>query len=244
LKSHTLAQLPGLWASTYFPMIADTTLPCRALLVLVPIGLLGLTTLRRWILWVTLPLFVLIYACNPFFLEHYALLVIPAMVLAVLMGARALAGAFPKLEREILAAIVLLILVACVTSFWEINRFVATAGTEVDDETFKSIYLKTVDELPNAQDVQKPAVVLFTYHPGSKIPEEPVYNTDVAWPDDAPIIRAHDLGPANDAIFAYYARTQPNRTFYIFDWTKAMSPDGPLRRLGIAKELSAGLRPQ
>jgi hypothetical protein len=97
-----------------------------------------------------------------------------------------------------------------------------------------------VDALPATTAVRTPAVVLFTYQPGSPIPEEPVYNTDVAWPDNAPIIRAHDLGPArNPEIFAYYAKTQPDRTFYIFDWSKVQSAEGPLKLLGTARELTA-----
>jgi hypothetical protein len=41
----------------------------------------------------------------------------------------------------------------------------------------------------------------------------------VVWPDDAPIIRAHDLGHANRQLYAYYAQRQPNRMVYHFDRT-------------------------
>jgi hypothetical protein len=67
--------------------------------------------------------------------------------------------------------------------------------------------------------LEKPAVVLIRYHPGDDFFREPVYNWDVPWPDDAPVIRAHDLGPARDGeIFEYYARRQPDRNFYLFDF--------------------------
>jgi len=37
-------------------------------------------------------------------------------------------------------------------------------------------------------------------------------------PDDAPIIRAHDLGlDRNRALFDYYAQRQPQRTVYLYD---------------------------
>ncbi len=48
--------------------------------------------------------------------------------------------------------------------------------------------------------------------------DDPVYNDTVAWPDDAKIIRARDLGPEKDRdIFRYYAQRQPARVFYIYD---------------------------
>ena len=59
---------------------------------------------------------------------------------------------------------------------------------------------------PHRSRSAEPAVILFRYHPGMNFFEEPVYNTDVAWPDDAPIIRAHDLGwPRDRQIVEYYA---------------------------------------
>ena len=60
--------------------------------------------------------------------------------------------------------------------------------------------------------------MLFPFTLGDNPHQEPVYNTDVAWPDDAPIIRVQDLGPErNRELAEYYARTQPERSFYRFD---------------------------
>src|SRR5207253_3909846 len=85
----------------------------------------------------------------------------------------------------------------------------------VQDETFDSKMLWFVnEEMP--QYVEKPAVVLFRYRHGDSLTREPVYNLDVPWPDDAPVIRAHDLGPRNIEIYRYYARRQPERMFYLF----------------------------
>ena len=100
---------------------------------------------------------------------------------------------------------------------------------------FPPPYLKVVSQVMR-QNLEEPAVVLFAYQPGGNFREEPVYNTDVAWPDDATIIRAHDLGKVrNQAIFDYYARTQPERTFYSFD--RSRPPEEMLKRLGTAREL-------
>jgi hypothetical protein len=78
-----------------------------------------------------------------------------------------------------------------------------------------------------------PAVVLFRYVPGRATPhEEPVYNVTTAWPDDAAIIRAHDLGERNGELFAYYAARQPDRNVYRFD-----RGTGELTFLGQARNL-------
>jgi hypothetical protein len=84
------------------------------------------------------------------------------------------------------------------------------------------------------------AVILFRYtRPAANVVEwinrEPVYNTDVAWPDDAPVIRAHDLAPErNREIIAYYAKRQPDRFFYRWNWTT-----GEVEELGTAADLAA-----
>jgi len=82
--------------------------------------------------------------------------------------------------------------------------------------------------------------VLFRFVKGDDHHQEPVYNVDVAWPDDAPIIHAHDLGEArNQEIFRYYAERQPDRRFFLFV-RQDFDPDGPvLSYLGTAKELAA-----
>src|SRR5690606_3795253 len=71
---------------------------------------------------------------------------------------------------------------------------------------------ETLQRLPH-----KPAVVLFRWNPRLNPHVEPVYNTDVAWPDDSPVIRAHDLGGKNVEWIEYYAARQPKRHLYILD---------------------------
>jgi hypothetical protein len=99
--------------------------------------------------------------------------------------------------------------------------------------------LMVVNYLTLPQKVQPPALVLFTYSATGLYPNphhEPVYNIDVAWPDDAPIIRAHDLGAQrNQRIYDYYARISPERVVYLYDRSV-----GELVRLGTARELSQG----
>ncbi|HEX5242330.1 MAG TPA: glycosyltransferase family 39 protein [Tepidisphaeraceae bacterium] len=239
ILNHRPANLARAWGRVYLPMMVDTAMQCRLLLLLIPVGLLGLRGIRRWIFWAVLPLFIILYLPSTFFLEHYAVLVAPAVILTVLMGGRRLASAFRGCERQVFAAFVGAVLMISVTSFWEINHLVAPPDKMISDETFPSPILRYVNEyLPYREDLQKPAVILFTYHSGGKFSEEPVYNTDVAWPDDAPIIRAHDLGAQNQEIFNYYARVKPDVTFYQFDSMKVEKKQDPLVKLGSASSLS------
>src|SRR5215469_18844576 len=109
-----------------------------------------------------------------------------------------------------------LVLALCITSLWEFKHLMPTPGQPYKDGMMESTVLTTMEaELPQA--VQQPAVVLFRASPRSDFFEEPVYNTDVAWPDDAPIIRAHDLGARDVELVRYYAARQPARTFYVFN---------------------------
>jgi len=239
VREHQPTKFLQSWATKYLPMLVDTTLPARPLVALVPLGVLGLTDLRRRVLWATLPLFAAGYMLNTFFLEHYAAAVIPAVLLSAVLGLRVLADAFPRFREHIGTAGVLVIVVVSLTSLYEFNP-VATALDppdgkhlhEIDDETFHSALLRFAHDLDAL--VEKPAVVLFKYAPGQNVIEEPVYNTDVAWPDDAPVIRAHDLGERNGEIYRYYAAKQPDRMFYQFD-----RATGKLTPLGRAKDLGA-----
>jgi hypothetical protein len=250
--NHRPANIARAWATKYLPMIVDTTMQCRLLLVFVPIGLLGLCGIRRWVLWATLPVFIALYIPSTFFLEHYCVLVAPAVILAILLGGRELARAWPRYERLIFAAFTMIVVEISLTSLWELNHVIVAfdksiaqalhlplpGDHSISDETFRSPMLRLVNEfLP--QKVHLPAVVLFPYHAGGNFFAEPVYNTDVAWPDDAPIIRAHDLGARNHEIFAYYAKVSPQRTFYIFDFELLKQQQDPLIELGTAAHLAA-----
>jgi hypothetical protein len=219
IRRHQPGQLLSAWATHWLPMILDTTTPTRAMIPLAIVGLAGLTDRRRIALWTTLPLFVLLYVFYAIFLEHYAIAVIPAVALTGVLAIPTLGSAFPRFRDGVTAAATMLIIASCVTGLWEINRWIAPPGRQIADETFPSPLLRQVNEvLPQASDLKKPAVILFRYHPGDNFFEEPVYNTGVAWPDDAEIIRAHDLGAQRDReIIDYYARRKPVREFYLFD---------------------------
>jgi hypothetical protein len=226
------------------PMLVDTTIPFRVLLPLAFAGLLGLTGLPRWTLCASLPLLVLAYLPNTFFLEHYAIVAAPAVILCVVLGVESLAAAWPRAGDSIRSASVLGLVTLALCSTYELNPLVTLLDRDeaarqmhrVDDETFHSNTLRFVHtQLPEL--VQKPAVVLFRYAPGDNVIEEPVYNNAAPWPDDQDVVRAHDLGERNIEIVRYYAERQPDRTFYRFD--RAV---GTLTPLGAAPVLLREMR--
>jgi hypothetical protein len=246
IERHRPDRLLQSWAGRWFPMIVDTTMPCRAMLPLAMVGLLGLRDRRRWVLWATVPLFALLYAFYTIFLEHYAIAIMPATAMVCLLSIDVIGDAAPKFRRSVVSALTMFIMVACLTSFWEVNRLIAPRGRQIEDETIRSPMLRGIEQdIPTAADLKKPAVFLFRYHSGGNFFEEPVYNIGVAWPDDAEIIHAHDLGPQRDReIVGYYASRKPVREFYLYDEKSAdpitdlgsdSDPDQVLRNLARAE---------
>jgi hypothetical protein len=181
--------------------------PFPLLLIFLPLSLLALNR-DRSVLLASLPLFVLLYIPYVFFFPHYVVTAAPAVIVASLLAAKALAALWKSRERNVDVGLSLFITALAVAALPQWNPWT--------EDVFTADLLASVNQqlaaLPHL-----PAVVLFTYDPKRNTHEEPVYNADVAWPDDAEVIRAHDRGPLNQAIFDYYARLQPQRFFYRFD---------------------------
>jgi hypothetical protein len=237
LRDHRPGMVLSNWGRHYFPLMVGTTLPARALLPFVAVGVLGLTCRRRMAMVAVLPLFVALYMLNPSFLEHYALVAVPAVLVCVLLGEQAVEVAWPRLAGMIAPAFVAGLLSLCVCTLPEFNTLWG-APYAVSDETFPSPLLRKLHEMDSVSEGPS-AVVLFHYtkrpeNPFAWINREPVYNTSVAWPDDALVVRAHDLGPIkNREIIDYYARLQPDRVFYRMDLAT-----GLFEEMGTARELA------
>jgi hypothetical protein len=203
----------------------QTAVPYPLLVTLCPLCVLRLNR-TRWVLLVTFPLLVVFYAAYVFFMPHYVMTFAPALILSMLMGAEAIAIAAGKYQRFVTLSLTLFIAGNAIAG---LPNF-----TGADHDIFSTDLLAAVNQqiatLPH-----RPAVVLFKFDPtrvNGKLDEEPVYNADVAWPDDAVVIRAHDLGARNHEIFEYYAQRQPDRFFYRFD-----EASGRMVPLGYAKTL-------
>ena len=168
------------WLSKRLPSTLKNGVPTTLLLVFAPLGLLAIRDRRTWVIVAGLPLFVALYMFYPPFLSHYALVAAPAVLLLVVLGARELALVFASPRRSADAAIAIALAVIALTSLTEFNPWLR--DPHVDAPVLADIDRKL-------SDLSTPAVVLFHFEPGNDPNEEPVYNTDVAWPDDARIIR-------------------------------------------------------
>src|SRR6185436_8120158 len=114
----------------------------------------------------------------------------------------------PMLRAKAERAVVIALVLVALASLPEVNPRVR------DDLIFGPT--STILRRAIRERVQAPAVVLVRYHVSENPHDEPVYNDSVAYPDDADVIVAHDLGARNVELLDYYERTQPGRRYYLF----------------------------
>ena len=213
---HTLSRLvvpqndQGDLNDPYLLIAARATVPSKLLLVLLPLGFLSLCDQRRLVIASTLLCFFAIYLFNSFFLEHYCLAFVTSVILLVLGGYHVLAD----WSRRAAVPVAMLIIAVSFTGLWEIKQLYPDPRLPTDGLAEGSAIAEFNRQIPSL--VSKPAVVLL--RTGPDFFQEPVYNVDAPWPDDCPIIRAHDLGPRDVEIIRYYAARQPQRSFYVCDY--------------------------
>src|SRR5205823_10938399 len=133
-------------------------LPNPLLIALLPVGLLGLTH-RRWIFWLPLPLFILIYANYTFFLPHYAVAIAPAAIINVVAVKEALLRTWPGGTGKLSGLRVgfsLVVIALCLTALPQLNA-------ARHDQWFDAPLLRDVDA--KVAQIKAPAVVLFKYDP-------------------------------------------------------------------------------
>ncbi len=207
IEKHTLGNIPATWWHDRIPLLIRVTLPSAILLPLLALSVLNLRQNRRWVLWAMWPIFCLLYVFFPFLLRHYAVVAAPAILLGVLLGKDWIEARWPNARVRV--TLTLAVALLAIVALPEIDR-------DVIDDYARPTMVFAAKDLPRL--VNPPAIVLFRFARGANFHEEPVYNIDSANPDDAPIIRAHDLGVERDReLFDYYARRQPQRTVYLFD---------------------------
>jgi hypothetical protein len=199
-----------------------TGLTCHpALLALAPVGLLGLTDRRRCAVAATALLLLLLYSFNPVFLEWYTLPWTGAVILLIVLGIERLTVLSPPRMREAVGAS-LTVAVATVA----LVQFLSppTPG----GEGLRSPVLEALHRY-ELQPHASREVLLFNLNGEVNAHTDPVFNVDSAWPDDAMIMRARDLGPARDRkLLEYYAQHQPDRRVVTLDMmTGATTEWGP-----------------
>src|ERR1700728_2826562 len=190
--------------------------------------------------WGMLPVFLLIMSAYAFSwdLSHYYVMVMPATILLSVLPIRFLTDTFPNRAGMIRSMMGLAIIALSLAAMPQFNRL-------VHDRYFNYTELEQIDN-DLAANVTAPAVVIFHFNPATNNPsEEPVFNPDVAWPDDAAIIRVRDLnadvsavgqpGDLDQPLYYYYSRIDPARVFYLYD---RGSGNERLKRLGTADVLA------
>ena len=190
---------------TVYPMIA----PGYWAFPLAAVGVLGLAGRRRWAVAALLPLFVVAYGQYPIYAFHYIAFAMPAVALLYALGPGVIAGCLPERLRPA----VLPTAAAGVLGFGLAGLYFNLPDANV----FEPLDLEDRQITSALNKVTRPAIVLIEAYHGMNLHDEPVYNDDVVWPDDAPLIRAQSLPEADPRLFAYYAARQPNRRVYALD---------------------------
>ena len=193
------------WARARLARTYEDTLPHPMLALLIPAALLGMGDPRRRVIVASLILFLIFYALNPFYLDHYTVAIICPMICLVFMAWEAVEAAWPN-SRPMIGTFMTLLLVMLSVVMRPLD-FSKYAEVERIDRALDALSRQT-------------ALVMFRFDAAD--PQafyvEPVYNISTADPDDALIVRAHDLGEREDRkLYEYYAQRQPGRVVYIHD---------------------------
>jgi hypothetical protein len=230
-ENHTLSGELEHWYPYRLNQLAWITLPSPLLIVLFPLALGTINDIRRLAVIGAALVFMAIYLTYLFSQDHYLVPIMPAAICAALMGWESLERAWPGHRRKIATFFILFIPIIAVDRLPGLSPHDAGAPN--------TLLLAAKQIRSDLSQIPPRSVVLFPFIPEkSEVHAFPVFNDDVAWPDDAPIIRANDLGDErNKELYAYYARVQPDRRFYRY--TRELNNDTkPLQYLGTAKELA------
>lgn len=204
-----------------FAQTFNWTLSQTLLIILLPIGLLGWSSRRRWILGSILLLFPLAYVTWVMFLPYYAAVVAPLVAFAVVLGASQVVTQFPLHRKALSTWLTASIFFLAMTSLPEFGA---------KDKSNNSEPMQAYNRL--AQSIPRPAVVFFHYPTADPMAwrHEQTYNLDSANIDDEFIVRAQDLGDRNSELIQYYQARQPARDFYSFDPTTKQLTKLPLAK--------------
>lgn len=231
-EQHWRLSLWRIWYPERINELVRQTLPNPLLVILLPLSVLSLGEIRRATIIGAMLLFFLIYTADALFLSHYSLAVVPAVICLVLMGWQSLERAFPLARGVIFTFMTLAIGMMAIGAMPEFNPQAAPLGTGSD--------VDRVAEQALAALSRQPALVLFRFDPAlGSYHADPVYNAGVAWPDDALIVRARDLGKnENVRLYRYYDRLRQNREVYLYDPAARTTGHNPLTRLGTVGQLA------
>lgn len=220
------------WIQTRVPLTLGAALPALLLLILLPVAVVGLSDARRWVLWSMSWCYLIGAGFFYVFLPHYTIAAAPAVIFAVVLAVSVIQRAWPASSAANVFLPLGVLFLAIEYIGVNQQNFFEPIPIPHDPRSHGWVSQYNYRQIPS--EVHKPALVFYRFGPGEEAWEEPVYNWDVLNPDDAPIIRAHDLGPFRDlALLAYYLQKQPGRHVYLFDRQSLMTYDlGGLHEAG------------
>lgn len=231
--------LEGPWGALIHERLPATVVavsPFPLVIAFWAVGVVGMRRGHRWIIPVAGVILFAIYVPFVFYLWHYAMNFVPLAALLFASGAHVLGRAFApgRGGRSTEVLVFMLAVAVSLTGTPELNRYVKDSGTE-----WARSGVAANTRVPN--EVQRPAVVMYRYHAPEQafdpwidyFHDEPVYTIDAVRPEDSPVARVQDLGPArNRELYAFFAEREPERNVYLFDRHSQR-----LTRLGTAREL-------
>ncbi len=210
----TVRQALGQWLGNRVPLTWGSTMPTLILVVLLPVALLGLSDSRKWVLWSMSWCYLAGSGFFYIFVPQYTMAAAPAVIFAVVLGASVIQRQWPA-ERFASVFLPLCVL------FFALELLAVNQQNffePIPEDGASPGNVSRVNYLDIPAKVKKPALVFVRFAPDEKAWEEPVYNWDVLNPDDAPIIRVHDLGlHRNLELLRYYEKRRPELHVYSFD---------------------------
>jgi hypothetical protein len=247
IEEHQLKNLFRIGLKNELSLIRHVAIVDPFFWLIAPMSLLAMWNRRLWMVWGMLLIFPLVLCAYVFswVLPHYFVAVMPATILLSVLPIRFLTDTFPKRAAMIRTMMGLAMIALSLAAMPQFDRL-------IHDQYFDVPELEQIDT-DLAANVSASAVVMFHFNrdaliDGKKVTndsfEEPVFNSDVAWPDDAAIIRARDLnadvsaighpGDRDRPLYEYYLRLAPARVFYLYN---RGGGNDRLIRLGTAQQL-------
>lgn len=212
------------------PLMAEVTLPQHFVLILLPVGVLGLTCARRCVLVSVIPLFIGGYVFYAFFQDYYSLILAPAFAALAMLGVRAMSAAWSFIARPLEGFCTAAIIMLACSQTMELNRHA------VQDNISAEMDRRLNTQLAQQLGPDERAVVLIANGQEAPVGVPFVHNIETSWPDDARTIRANHLGSRNRELITFYGKHQPDRVLFMYDKRDARfrddQPGIPLQRIG------------
>ncbi len=226
IEAHTPGKVAWHWVTKRAKIVARELLPDTLLIISIPAALLTLRLGRRWAIVSIIPLWCFAFSFYAFDFAHYYVSLLPGVLVLIFSGCDTLGIMFPRAPSFVKTFRCVLPAVIAVMAMPQFK-------SDIDEQFIDT----PIEPLVRAfeRSVIEPRTILLVRSGPTNVPQwEVVYNVNTAWPDDAKVIRAHDLGrEKNRELFRYYAERQPDRFVYRYD--RAL---GQFIRLGNVVELA------